>query len=185
MPSLPVPNKTTPKSTLSRDLLSDEFGEKYAKWTEEGVFSCSTCHRQLYDSEDKLKPTYRRPSFHHSRPDALEYTDDYSFGLPRLLITCAKCHSLVGHVYNRGTKAERHAVYSSSLTFSAESGAGSDEGGTESTGGAESSSSDDDDDAYEGEDETADEPDKHFWGKVGLLFGTVAVAVVIKAVLQK
>ena len=42
-------------SQIEKDLLSNSSGENYASVFEEGVYCCTNCGCELYNSEDKLK----------------------------------------------------------------------------------------------------------------------------------
>lgn len=70
------------------DVQSQASGEKFVAFDEEGLYACSRCATPIYLSTDKLTGNHKKPSFSRSIQGALIYSDDYSYGLPRLLTTC-------------------------------------------------------------------------------------------------
>jgi len=117
--------KATPPFTVAQLDARSLAGEPLASEARDGVYACANCNSQLYESEDKVVVTgsatkQRMPTFKRAQQGALKYTEDYSYGLPRQLATCAQCNQIIGFVYYTGTGAkqrERHTVYSSSLIF--------------------------------------------------------------------
>ena len=96
------------------------FTGKYYKHKEEGTYTCAGCDNELFSSETKYDSGSGWPAFF----DALDKTKvntkrDLSFGMIRTEITCAKCDSHLGHVFEDGPKPSglRYCVNSLALDF--------------------------------------------------------------------
>ena len=96
------------------------FTGKYYKHKEEGVYVCAGCENELFSSDTKYDSGSGWPAFF----DAIDKTKintkrDISFGMIRTEITCAKCDSHLGHVFEDGPKPTglRYCVNSVSLDF--------------------------------------------------------------------
>lgn len=70
---------------------------------EKGVmFNCAACGAQLFSSDAKFDSGTGWPSFDQALPGAVEFHEDESYGMSRTEVTCAKCGSHLGHVFNDG-----------------------------------------------------------------------------------
>lgn len=67
-----------------------------------GAFSCAGCDTPLFRSHEKFESGTGWPSFTEPEPDAIETTEDRSFGMVRVEVHCATCGSHLGHVFPDG-----------------------------------------------------------------------------------
>jgi len=96
------------------------FTGKYYKHKEEGTYVCAGCDNELFSSDTKYDSGSGWPAFF----DALDENKvnskrDITFGMIRTEITCAKCDSHLGHIFEDGPKPTglRYCVNSLSLNF--------------------------------------------------------------------
>jgi peptide-methionine (R)-S-oxide reductase len=96
------------------------FSGKYYKHKEEGTYVCAGCDNELFSSDTKYDSGSGWPAFF----DALDENKvnskrDITFGMIRTEISCAKCDSHLGHIFEDGPKPTglRYCVNSLSLNF--------------------------------------------------------------------
>jgi len=65
-----------------------------------GLYSCAACGNDLYRSNMKFDSGCGWPSFFEALPGAIEEHIDSSHGMRRTEITCIRCDSHLGHVFN-------------------------------------------------------------------------------------
>ncbi|MBW1598881.1 peptide-methionine (R)-S-oxide reductase MsrB [Streptomyces sp. JJ38] len=76
------------------------FQGEYTDTTTEGVYSCRACGAELFRSETKFASHCGWPSFYDpTESSAVELVDDFSFGMTRTEVRCARCGSHLGHVF--------------------------------------------------------------------------------------
>ena len=84
----------------------------------DGQFACAACGNQLFSSDTKFDSGTGWPSFEDALPGAVAYHHDVSHGMERTEVTCAKCGSHLGHVFDDGPGAsgKRYCINSVCLT---------------------------------------------------------------------
>ena len=117
---------------LAKNLTSDErrilrgkgtepaFTGDLLEVSEDGVYTCRLCGLPLFSSNTKFKSGSGWPSFFRSIDSDHVRTDrDTSHGTVRTEITCMRCGSHLGHVFDDGPKPTGHrfCVNSASLDF--------------------------------------------------------------------
>ncbi|MGB7077308.1 MAG: peptide-methionine (R)-S-oxide reductase MsrB [Xanthobacteraceae bacterium] len=69
-----------------------------------GTFSCAACDLALFSSKTKFDSGTGWPSFWAPLPNAVDEDQDRSFGMTRTAVSCHRCGSHLGHVFNDGPK---------------------------------------------------------------------------------
>jgi len=67
-----------------------------------GMFACAVCGQELFSSDTKFDSGTGWPSFDQAIPGAVEFHRDDGFGISRTEVTCSKCGSHLGHVFDDG-----------------------------------------------------------------------------------
>ncbi len=78
------------------------FSGKYLNSKEDGTFSCAACGNPIFRSDDKFDSGSGWPSFDRAIPGSTKQTADFSHGMVRVEVTCARCGSHLGHVFEDG-----------------------------------------------------------------------------------
>ncbi|MCX2968657.1 peptide-methionine (R)-S-oxide reductase MsrB [Streptomyces sp. TRM70308] len=103
------------------------FTGEYTDTETEGVYSCRACGAELFRSDTKFASHCGWPSFYDpADTSAVELIDDFSFGMTRTEVRCARCGSHLGHVF-RGEgyptpTDERYCINSVSLRLTPKEG---------------------------------------------------------------
>ncbi len=78
------------------------FTGKYVHETKDGMYSCVVCNTLLFASTAKFDSGTGWPSFDQALPGAVKLTSDDSHGMHRTEVTCVKCGSHLGHMFDDG-----------------------------------------------------------------------------------
>lgn len=80
------------------------FSGKYVNTKDKGMYKCAACGAQLFSSDAKFDSTQPGllgwPSFEEAIPGSVEFKEDNSLGMRRTEVTCAKCGSHLGHIFD-------------------------------------------------------------------------------------
>ena len=97
------------------------FTGKYNDHYEKGWYTCAGCGAELFSSEQKFNSHCGWPSFDNELGggDRIKKVKDFSHGMIRTEIVCAKCGGHLGHLFDDGPTAsgQRYCVNSLSLGF--------------------------------------------------------------------
>ena len=70
---------------------------------DKGTYYCAVCGNALFVSDTKFESGCGWPSFYQPiSKTSVIYTDDISFGMKRTEVTCGRCKSHLGHVFDDG-----------------------------------------------------------------------------------
>ncbi len=79
------------------------FTGKYNSEKSAGVYKCICCGHPLFDSGTKYESGSGWPSFFAPiTEDAVATEEDFSHGMRRVEVMCARCDSHLGHVFEDG-----------------------------------------------------------------------------------
>lgn len=97
------------------------FRNKYDKLFEPGKYVCAACGQELFSADTKFDSGCGWPAFYASMAgDRVILTPDTSLGMVRTEVTCARCGSHLGHIFNdapRTPTGQRYCINSVSLKF--------------------------------------------------------------------
>lgn len=96
------------------------FTGKYYLHNEKGKYTCAGCGQELFTSDMKFDSDCGWPSFDKELAGGrIKQIKDYSFGMLRTEIVCAKCGSHLGHLFDDGPTltGQRYCINSTSINF--------------------------------------------------------------------
>jgi peptide-methionine (R)-S-oxide reductase len=96
------------------------FTGEYTDTKTVGIYSCRACDAELFRSDHKFDSHCGWPSFYTPLAgDSVILREDRGFGMARVEVLCATCHSHLGHVFEGegyGTPTDqRYCINSISL----------------------------------------------------------------------
>lgn len=104
------------------------FTGKYVEHHETGVYTCAACDNLLFDSDTKFDSNSGWPSYYDAIPGSVVLTPDDSLGMQRTEVTCARCGSHLGHLFEgehfNNPTDKRFCINSISLAFEPRTDAG-------------------------------------------------------------
>ncbi len=96
------------------------FSGKYYAHKDKGIYQCVSCGASLFDSNTKFNSGTGWPSFFApTQNEVIQENQDVSHGMQRIEVTCKKCGSHLGHVFDDGPKptGKRYCINSVALNF--------------------------------------------------------------------
>ena len=97
------------------------FRNKYDEHFEPGTYACAACGQELFTSETKFNSGCGWPAFYAAKAgDRVNLAPDLTLGRVRTEVTCARCGSHLGHVFDDAPQTptgQRFCINSVSLKF--------------------------------------------------------------------
>ncbi len=96
------------------------FTGTYDKFYDEGTYYCAACGTELFTSKTKYNSGCGWPAFYEPSVDKnIVEKKDYSHGMVRIEVMCAKCGGHLGHVFEDGPQPTglRYCINSGALRF--------------------------------------------------------------------
>jgi peptide-methionine (R)-S-oxide reductase len=101
------------------------FTGKYNNCKENGMYKCSCCGNELFDSNSKFESGTGWPSFFKPINDEnVKCESDTDYGMIRTEVMCKKCGAHLGHVFDDGPQPTnlRFCINSVSLNLDKKNG---------------------------------------------------------------
>ncbi len=95
------------------------FSGKLLNVKDDGTFVCAACGNRIFSSRDKFDSGSGWPSFDRAVPGSVTLSPDYSHGMIRTEVSCARCGSHLGHLFEDSPTAtgSRFCINSAAMDF--------------------------------------------------------------------
>jgi peptide-methionine (R)-S-oxide reductase len=97
------------------------FTGEYDHTFQPGTYVCAACGLELFTSDTKFDSGCGWPAFYAAKAgDRVKLTPDYSHGMSRIEVTCARCGGHLGHIFDDAPQTptgQRYCINSASLKF--------------------------------------------------------------------
>jgi len=106
---------------LRRKATERPFVNKYDAHFEQGTYKCAACGQELFSSQTKFNSGCGWPAFYAAKAgDRVKLKADRSHGMVRTEVTCSRCGSHLGHIFDDAPQTptgQRYCINSVALEF--------------------------------------------------------------------
>ena len=104
---------------LREDGTERPYSSPLNKEKRDGTYICAGCDNQLYASDTKFESGTGWPSFYRPLDGAIVTEADWSLGMRRTEVRCARCGGHLGHVFNDGPAptGKRYCMNGAAMDF--------------------------------------------------------------------